>query len=245
MSKFHEGGVHGIRHDDTPEELARKLYDDPKYFEDNPRGYKNMSLVAKRSQWHDEVVAKFTAAHPVRGLRMLDVGCATGVFMRPFLEAGADVMGIELSAHASRVAAEVIDARFPLQGRSRVVHGSAHDLSAFVDGAFDLYWSVEVIEHVPYRYHLAMLREARRVLRPGGVAYLQGQIGVKDYLVPNHDDDSGHIAVFPEGYWLDMVRHAGFSLDAGDSTLMAAWAPLRDDDRWKSQGWRYVLARRP
>lgn len=245
MSKFHEGGEHGIRHDDTPEELARKLYDDPAYFEDNPRGYKKMSLVAKKSAWHDEVVRQFCEAFPVKGMRMLDAGCATGVFLRPFLEAGADAYGIELSEFAVK-AAYFLSEWFPTEDRRpRVVAGSVHDLSYFPDGYFDLYWTAEVIEHVPYRYHLAMLREAYRVLRPGGAAYFQGQIGVKDYLVPDPNDDSGHIAVLPEGYWIDMMRHVGFRLDADDIGLIRAWNQLANNSQWKEYDWRFILAAKP
>ena len=244
MSKFNESGDHGIRHDDSPEELARKLYDDPAYFEANPRGYRDMANVARASDWHDGVVRDFVQVLPVQWKVVLDVGCATGAYMRPLHEAGAQVHGIELSKYAADVAAQVMGERVH-NGSARVVHGSAHDLSAFGDGSFDLYFTVETIEHVPYRYHLAMLREAFRVLKPRGVAYVQGQIGVKDYLMPHPGDDAGHIAVFPEGYWRDMLRHVGFALDDVDAQLAQLNQKLGARPWWRRYGWRYLFARKP
>lgn len=244
MSKFHESGDHGIRHDDSPEELARKLYDDKDYFENNPRGYKNMSCVVKKSKWHDDAVRDFISAVPVRGLRVLDVGCATGVFMRPLMEAGADVYGIDLSKYAAAVAKKYFKGMLATDMERRVVCGSAHDLSAFEDRMFDLYFSVETMEHVPYRYHLSMIREARRVLRPGGVLYLQGQIGFKDYLDPDPNDDAGHIAVLPFGYWNDLLDHLGFRLAVCDIDLMEKKMVLSETPSWKGNTWRFLFGRK-
>jgi len=101
------------------------------------------------------------------------------------------------------------------------------------------------MEHVPYRYHLAMAREMRRVLKRGGVAYLQGQIGFKDYLNPDPNDDSGHIAVFPEGYWKDLLQHEGFVLAADDVDLRHAEMVLKGTESWVNYGWRFISARKP
>lgn len=236
MSKFHENGDHGVTHDDSPEDLARKLYDDPNYFEDNPRGYKGMGAAARQSAWHDAVCQHFANVIPVANLRLLDVGCATGAYLRPLIALGADAYGIELSEYAAGVAQEVV-------GVDRVHRGSAHDMPMFDEGSFDIYFSTEMIEHVPYRYHLDMLREAFRVLRPGGLLYLQGQIGFKDYLNPDPNDDAGHIAVFPMGYWRDMVCEVGFALDSPDAQRLTQG--LLDAEWWQRYAWRFLIAVKP
>ncbi|SIO59813.1 2-polyprenyl-6-hydroxyphenyl methylase / 3-demethylubiquinone-9 3-methyltransferase [Singulisphaera sp. GP187] len=92
---------------------------------------------------------------PLRGRRVLDLGCGKGRFARPLAEAGAELVGIDLSA------AMLADAR----GIARV-RGSARRLP-FAADSFDAVIAVEVFEHLAAIDDV--LREARRVLRPGGV----------------------------------------------------------------------------
>jgi ubiquinone/menaquinone biosynthesis C-methylase UbiE len=119
--------------------------------------------------------------------------------------------------------------------------GSIHELP-WPDNFFDVYFTAETIEHVPYKYHRPMLHEARRVLKPGGTAYLQGIIGFTDYLHPDPDDDAGHIAVFPRGYWLDMLEDAGFAHEANTPELYALHAQLADARYWRHYKWNFILA---
>jgi 2-polyprenyl-6-hydroxyphenyl methylase/3-demethylubiquinone-9 3-methyltransferase len=92
---------------------------------------------------------------PLRGRRVLDLGCGKGRFARPLAEAGAEVYGIDLSA------AMLAEAR----GIERV-RGSARRLP-FAAGTFDAVIAVEVLEHVAAIDDA--LAETRRVLRPGGI----------------------------------------------------------------------------
>lgn len=85
----------------------------------------------------------------------LDVGCAEGFFMAEIGKAsGAEMWGVDLSDRAVSVAASRYG--FPV---------AAADATAlpFADGAFDLVYSTEVIEHVLDPE--AMLAELRRVSR--------------------------------------------------------------------------------
>ena len=92
---------------------------------------------------------------PLSGRRVLDLGCGKGRFARPLAEAGAELIGIDLSA------AMLADAR----GIARV-RGSARRLP-FAAGSFDAVIAVEVFEHLAAIDDV--LSEARRVLRPGGI----------------------------------------------------------------------------
>jgi SAM-dependent methyltransferase len=86
------------------------------------------------------------------GRRVLDAACGTGYGARILLEAGATrIASMDLSRDASGPA---------------FVRGDAARLPAR-DGAFDLYVSFETLEHVDDDESL--LREARRVLAPGGL----------------------------------------------------------------------------
>ena len=92
---------------------------------------------------------------PLEGLRVLDLGCGKGRFARRLAEDGAAVVGLDLSA-AMLAEGEGLDR----------VRASARRLP-FADGAFDAVVAVEVFEHLAALDDV--LREARRVLRPGGV----------------------------------------------------------------------------
>ena len=85
---------------------------------------------------------------------MLDLGCGKGRFAARLEEAGAKVVGLDLSA------AMLAEAK----GLDRV-RASARRLP-FADGAFDAVVAVEVFEHLAGLD--AVLGEVRRVLRPGG-----------------------------------------------------------------------------
>jgi 2-polyprenyl-6-hydroxyphenyl methylase/3-demethylubiquinone-9 3-methyltransferase len=88
------------------------------------------------------------------GLRVLDLGCGKGRFAAHLQAAGAEVVGLDLSA-AMLARAKGLDR----------VRASARRLP-FADATFDAVVAVEVLEHVGAVG--PVLREARRVLRPGG-----------------------------------------------------------------------------
>ncbi len=94
------------------------------------------------------------AIGPLAGLRVLDLGCGKGRFASPLAERGARVVGVDLS-QAMLVHAKGIE-------RAR----AAARRLPFADATFDVVFAVEVVEHVGDVRPI--LREARRVLRPGG-----------------------------------------------------------------------------
>lgn len=130
-----------------------------------------------RSEYHYAVFEYWRSAKLIRYLeraglsrfgRVLDDGCGGGGMCVSVAEEADHVVGIDLSARfadaGTRLAAE--------QGVDNVafVHADGCRLP-FPTGSFDTILSHAVIEHVDD--HPAYLRDARRVLRPGGRLYLQ------------------------------------------------------------------------
>lgn len=99
---------------------------------------------------------------PVRGRRVLNVGCGPGGFNVVARRAGADVWGVDTSCAAVAIARERVPG-------GRVLAAGSEALP-FPDGQFDVVYCYSTLEHVesPAR----SVREMARVLRPGGALYM-------------------------------------------------------------------------
>jgi SAM-dependent methyltransferase len=93
--------------------------------------------------------------------RLLDLGCAAGYFMERAGVAGFEPYGIDLAPWVETIAAK--------RGVANVRAASLHD-ARYPDGFFDAVHSSQVFEHLPHPHH--ELREITRILRPGGLLYL-------------------------------------------------------------------------
>lgn len=94
-----------------------------------------------------------------RGDRALDLGCGDGTFTALLREAGAEPIGVEV---AEAALCRARSAHPELEFRLTAIDGPL----PLEDGAFDLVWASEVIEHVGDTAR--WLSEARRVLAPSG-----------------------------------------------------------------------------
>jgi ubiquinone/menaquinone biosynthesis C-methylase UbiE len=113
-----------------------------------------------RDLWNEHYARYAFATRLSRGRRVLDVGCGNGYGTTELAQSAATVIGLD-------VAADVVAAADKLYARPNVrfLPGSAAQLP-FRDGIFDLVVAFEVIEHLADWADL--IREARRVLAPGG-----------------------------------------------------------------------------
>ncbi|MGE0622783.1 MAG: class I SAM-dependent methyltransferase [Pseudomonadales bacterium] len=103
------------------------------------------------------------------GERILDLGCGEGRHaITAYLEAPVTVVGIDLSlADLGTAAGRFSEFQAPADTKRSLYFACGSGLRLpFPDAAFDKVICAEVLEHVP-DYH-AMLREIRRVLKPGG-----------------------------------------------------------------------------
>jgi SAM-dependent methyltransferase len=131
---------------------------DERYYHDVQReafaGIEDPSADASRTIYEQGL----TFVERERGVgRLLDIGCAFGVFMQIASARGWNVKGVEVSPYASRYARE--------QRGLDVVTGSGADVR-HPDNSFDLVTMWDVLEHV--RDARASVQAAARWLKPGG-----------------------------------------------------------------------------
>jgi 2-polyprenyl-6-hydroxyphenyl methylase/3-demethylubiquinone-9 3-methyltransferase len=110
-----------------------------------------------RTSW---VLAELAGHFGERPLTILDVACGGGFLANPLALAGHAVTGIDLSRDSLAVAH-----RHDTGGAVTYLEMDARSL-AFPDGSFDVVCMMDFLEHLEERD--AVIREASRVLRPGG-----------------------------------------------------------------------------
>ena len=169
---------------------------------------------------------------PVAGLRILEVACGRGGFVRELTRAGAHVTGCDFSNAALRVAQAKLQRLAGPDGigadnanAPALVQGDAQNLP-FADASFDRVVSCETIEHVPDPW--AALREMHRVTRPGGRLFLttpnySNFMGLYDLYArfrhPTRKDDQP----FDRRQWFPQirryVRRGGWTILHTDGTV--------------------------
>jgi ubiquinone/menaquinone biosynthesis C-methylase UbiE len=114
------------------------------------------------AELHPPVVERrraFLLVHVRPGDRVLDLGCGEGDFTAVLANAGAHPVGADVAERAlERARRRHPELRFELV--------PPHGPLPWDDGAFDVVWASEVLEHVADTAR--WLSEVRRVLAPGG-----------------------------------------------------------------------------
>jgi 2-polyprenyl-3-methyl-5-hydroxy-6-metoxy-1,4-benzoquinol methylase len=145
------------------ESELEKLYSDEYFDADYMRfyrdgtGYQTNEPFDLRMEW----IGKYKAPG-----RILDIGCASGGFLRFAREKGWDTYGVELSRTASETARR--------EHNLNVMTGSLYE-ARFNDGFFDAVMAGDVLEHVEDPG--SFLKEINRIMKKGAVLY----IGVPDF----------------------------------------------------------------
>jgi ubiquinone/menaquinone biosynthesis C-methylase UbiE len=102
---------------------------------------------------------------PGPGDTLVDLGCGSGRALVWNHELGAWQAGIDVSPYFAREAAEDVN----------LVLGDLRKLP-FADGAFNKAWALDVMEHVSREALHEVLREAARVLQPGGRLFVYSHV---------------------------------------------------------------------
>jgi SAM-dependent methyltransferase len=124
-------------------------------------------------RWGETLTERYLAESgiPFTGReRVLEIGCGIGRMTRPLARRFAAVVGLDVSEEMVRQAREHLAGFAGVEIRL----GSGDDLAGLDDASFDFVFSYLVLQHVPdadiaRRY----LREAGRVLKPGGWLHVQ------------------------------------------------------------------------
>jgi ubiquinone/menaquinone biosynthesis C-methylase UbiE len=122
-------------------------------------------------------ISRFRAGRDGKELRLLDVGCGTGRGLYQIALAHPDLSfyGLDLSPYYLSVAREVL---------SEVTHLSLVAENAeqmpFREGCFDVVTSIHLFHELPRNARRNVVREMRRVLRPGGLLVIEDSAQLSD-----------------------------------------------------------------
>ena len=137
--------------------------------------------VAFGRRQQDDVEFFATASDVVKGLlwdlkrvrgrdAALEIGCGPGRLMLPLSRHFGQIHGVDVSDEMIKLAQQHL-AGAP---NAHLHHNSGCDLAMFPDEWFDFVYSYAVFQHIPSREVVfSYLREARRVLKTGGILRCQ------------------------------------------------------------------------
>lgn len=133
----------------------------------NPRLFDWLSAAAGISDAHWQLIAQ--AAVPP-GATVLDIGAGTGNLLLKVKRAVPDATVVGLDSDTASLAVAATKAT-RLAADVQLDHGDAAHL-AYPDATFDRVVSAFLLHHLPDDRQHRMLREVRRVLKPGGSLHL-------------------------------------------------------------------------
>jgi SAM-dependent methyltransferase len=129
--------------------------------------------------------------------RVLDFGCGRGDFLHAFSALGFEVAGVDVAERAAELAPGF---------EVHTIDGATSKLP-FADASFDAVFSKSVVEHM--RQPIDLVREAHRVLRPGGLAIVMTPSWEHQAWGPFYIDHT-HVTPFTAPSLADLLRLAGF-----------------------------------
>lgn len=209
-------------------------------YDEIPPGYYFKAMISGgpiQRFWHREKFQK--VAESIRdGEDVLDIGCGPGSFLHILANQYPNVkaVGTDLASGQIDFARENIASQFQGERVQFVTLESGLRPLPFADGSFDKVTCIEVIEHIHPMLGNHLMREAARVLKPGGKLIvttpnyrsfwpLIEKVLERLSSVKYHEQ---HISKFTPNSLVKFVEVAGFEVQNLDTIFVAApfLAPL-------------------
>ena len=130
--------------------------------------------------------------------KVLDIGCGTGALLH-HLTSRADVVGIDFSPHALRFCRA--------RGLKKLAQSDAASLPFCADH-FDAAMACDLLYHTAVPDPRVVLQEARRVLKPSGVFFMN--VPAYNVLRSSHDTAVHTARRFTKPQVVKLLRDAGF-----------------------------------
>lgn len=211
---------------------------DEAYFADLSARYRTRNRFARR-----RIANVFSLVPDLVGRTLLDLGCGMGTFTIEAAARGAHAIGVDPAPAALRAARAVAAAE--QADRAQFLRADAARLPVH-DAAADVVLAADLTEHLDDVTLARILREAGRVLRPGGqlVLYTPDRQHAFERLRARGimKQDPSHIGVRTRAELRSAVETAGFTVQH------AVWLPSHLPgvdlaERWLAR-WVPVLRRR-
>ncbi|MGH7551627.1 MAG: class I SAM-dependent methyltransferase [Longimicrobiales bacterium] len=183
---------------------------DAAYFDDLAARYRERNRFARR-----RIENVFSLLPPVHGKSVIDLGCGMGTFTIECARRGAVAIGIDPAPAAVAAARRVADAE---HARSAFFIQADAVRLPLGDESADVVLAADVTEHLDDETLGRVLREATRVLRPGGqlVLYTPEQRHLFERLRDHNvllSPDPSHIAVRSADELAAAVAKAGLRVE--------------------------------
>ena len=168
----------------------------------------------ERSAWTElRLEAVRSLVEPQPGHRVLDLGCAAGAISDYLSSLGCETVGVDAEPLAVEKARELFPAlSFQLANVARL---------PFEDSSFDKAVAADLVEHLDDQTFRAMLRETKRVLRPGGTLSLYTpnprhpieRLKARDLILAQNPT---HVGLRDMRTLETMLREGGFGVDRSE-----------------------------
>jgi SAM-dependent methyltransferase len=165
----------------------------------------------ERTPWTElRLEAVRALVEPQPGERVLDLGCAAGAVSHFLSTLGCQTIGVDAEPRAVDKARELFpDLQFQLANVVRL---------PFDEASFDKAVAADLVEHLDDESFNAMLRETRRVLRPGGTLSIYTpnpkhpieRLKKRNLILA---ENPTHIGLRDEATLVRLLREGGYEVD--------------------------------
>lgn len=140
------------------------------------------------------------------GSHGLDVGCGPGGLL-PLLDKGIDGLGMIVGCDISQphlAQAQQIVEQYELQTRVSLQAVDLREPLPFADNTFDWAWSADVLWPVFFPQPAQIIKELRRIVKPGGIVAVFFANVSRSLILPGYDDVEQYLRLaFKQKSWGD------------------------------------------